>query len=178
MLVIMKKMGGFTIVELLIVIVVIAILAAISIVAYNGIQDRANKSKIDSDISSLVKAVNLARIDRSQTFAQITGNGCTRCSCPYASGDMTDYSTLPKTHNCWVRYYELLDKISAASGANLTGLRSGDPWGSPYLIDENEGESGGCGRDSVFSAGKGRNSNAGTSSPNVQIAISGFSGCA
>mgnify|MGYP006209457325 CR=1 FL=1 len=36
-----QKQTGFTIVELLIVIVVIAILAAVSIVAYNGIQDRA-----------------------------------------------------------------------------------------------------------------------------------------
>lgn len=36
-----KRQGGFTIVELLIVIVVIGILAAITIVAYNGIQERA-----------------------------------------------------------------------------------------------------------------------------------------
>ena len=38
------KQRGFTIVELLIVIVVIAILAAITIVAYNGIQNRAKAS--------------------------------------------------------------------------------------------------------------------------------------
>lgn len=38
------KERGFTIVELLIVIVVIAILAAISIVAYSGIQNRARNS--------------------------------------------------------------------------------------------------------------------------------------
>jgi prepilin-type N-terminal cleavage/methylation domain-containing protein len=40
----MKKDRGFTIVELLIVIVVIAILAAIVIVAYNGVQNRAKSS--------------------------------------------------------------------------------------------------------------------------------------
>jgi prepilin-type N-terminal cleavage/methylation domain-containing protein len=40
----MKKNDGFTIVELLIVIVVIGILAAITIVAYNGVQTRANNS--------------------------------------------------------------------------------------------------------------------------------------
>jgi prepilin-type N-terminal cleavage/methylation domain-containing protein len=41
-----KQQSGFTIVELLIVIVVIAILAAITVVAYNGIQDRARNSSI------------------------------------------------------------------------------------------------------------------------------------
>lgn len=46
---------GFTIVELLIVIVIIAILAAITIVAYNGIQTRAYKSAVQSDYSNTVK---------------------------------------------------------------------------------------------------------------------------
>ena len=48
-----RGVKGFTIVELLIVIVVIAILAAISIVAYNGIQSRANNTKIVSVTNSL-----------------------------------------------------------------------------------------------------------------------------
>ena len=39
-----QKQTGFTIVELLIVIVVIGILAAITIVAYNGVQQRAHNT--------------------------------------------------------------------------------------------------------------------------------------
>lgn len=46
---------GFTIVELLIVIVVIAILAAISIVAYTGIQQRARNSQAQSLASQVAK---------------------------------------------------------------------------------------------------------------------------
>lgn len=54
-----KTITGFTIVELLIVIVVIAILATISIVAYNGIRDRANDSAVQSDLTNTVKKIQL-----------------------------------------------------------------------------------------------------------------------
>lgn len=54
---------GFTIVELLIVIVVIAILAAISVVAYNGIQQRARDSQRKSDLAAIAKALEVRAID-------------------------------------------------------------------------------------------------------------------
>ncbi len=56
---------GFTIVELLIVIVVIAILAAISIVAYNGIQSRARASAASSAVSQAAKKLALYQVDNS-----------------------------------------------------------------------------------------------------------------
>lgn len=58
-----KKAYGFTIVELLVVIVVIAILAAISIVAYNGIQDRAVSAAMQSDLRNAMTQLSLAHTD-------------------------------------------------------------------------------------------------------------------
>lgn len=52
------KQPGFTIVELLVVIVVIGILAAITIVAYNGFQVRARDTQRASDAASILKALD------------------------------------------------------------------------------------------------------------------------
>ena len=116
----MKQKAGFTIVELLIVIVVIGILAAITIVAYNGVQERSKTVRVQSDLRNLVQGINAARTNTGKTLMQITGSGNSRGS--KAAAD------------------NVIDKVSAASGINLSGLKNGDPWGNFYRIDENENE--------------------------------------
>lgn len=61
---------GFTIVELLIVIVVIAILAAVSIVAFTGMQDRAIASAVRSDLSNFAEKIEIAKIDGDGLYPQ------------------------------------------------------------------------------------------------------------
>jgi prepilin-type N-terminal cleavage/methylation domain-containing protein len=58
-----KTQSGFTIVELLIVIVVIGILAAITIVAYMGIQNRARAATVSSDLANAAEALELHGVD-------------------------------------------------------------------------------------------------------------------
>lgn len=72
--------SGFTIVELLIVIVVIAILATISIIAYSGIQQRARDSQRMADLVAIGKAVELYRAING-SYPMTTG-WCTQISNP------------------------------------------------------------------------------------------------
>ena len=66
---------GFTIVELLIVIVIIGILAAIVIVAYNGITNKANNSTVKSDMAGMAKKLELYKAEKGvypMSAAQLT----------------------------------------------------------------------------------------------------------
>jgi prepilin-type N-terminal cleavage/methylation domain-containing protein len=58
-----NKQSGFTIVELLIVIVVIGILAAITVVAYANVRDRAQASAVANGLNKIEKAFRLKLVD-------------------------------------------------------------------------------------------------------------------
>jgi len=68
-----QKQPGFTIVELLIVIVVIGILAAITIVAFNGVQDKAKFAQKRSDVAALQKYVEMYKAENG-TYPSTSGN--------------------------------------------------------------------------------------------------------
>jgi len=67
-----KPPAGFTIVELLIVIVVIGILAAITIVSFNGVQNRANDTAVQSDITAVGKKMSLFYVENNRYPTNVT----------------------------------------------------------------------------------------------------------
>lgn len=98
-----KSRSGFTIVELLIVIVVIAILATISIVAYSGIQQRARNSIRAQDIASIQKALEFFRIQHGRyPFPQPPGTNLPPgFTSPYST--TSGYSYSAATDNSWLQ---------------------------------------------------------------------------
>jgi prepilin-type N-terminal cleavage/methylation domain-containing protein len=88
-----KNGGGFTIVELLIVIVMIAILAAITIVAYNGIQTRAENTKTVQAVGEYVKIIS--------SYAAAYGNYPVEPAFPCLSEAGTTCSRVSGSGTCW-----------------------------------------------------------------------------
>lgn len=72
------KESGFTIVELLVVIVVIGILAAITVTTYNGIQGRARDTSRMVDIGSIAEHIELYKVQTGSypvTTTNVTTDG-------------------------------------------------------------------------------------------------------
>lgn len=120
-----SKQKGFTIVELLIVVVVIAILAAITIVAYNGIQNRAKNSAAQSAASQAGKKVASAAVLNAElypTVAELPGatgfTSSTDNSTPYQYTVSTDQKTFCLTvTTSGISYYVRNTNLTPTKGA-------------------------------------------------------------
>lgn len=118
-----KSKSGFTIVELLIVIVVIGILAAIAIVAYNGVQIRARNTQ----------QISVAKTYVSAFGAYVAANGAypgTSGQSRYCIGiDVSACTTAPV--NTWYRdtilENNLKTLISATPAANPSSPLASSP---------------------------------------------------
>lgn len=74
-----KRSHGFTLVELLIVIVVIGVLASITVIAYNGIQDRARQSRMLAAMDGAEKSFRLYYAEKGSYPQSPPGNPQPAC---------------------------------------------------------------------------------------------------
>lgn len=135
------KSQGFTIVELLIVVVVIAILAAITIVSYNGITSRANQSSAKASAASVLKKAEAFNADNGvyPRLSTYLTAGTTFVSSPsyptgtgaswYMTGTTITYqaaawTAAPANPTSTVRVVPCgAATIAATTDANITGLK-------------------------------------------------------
>lgn len=123
-----KSTSGFTIVELLIVIVIIGILAAIVIVAYNGIQQRAMVTLMTSDLKNAASAFEVDKVDTGAYSTTMPSN------VKASSNIILQTTSVPAGQFCVNAYHatnaSLLMSWSSANGLQ-NGLCDGAVTGSP-----------------------------------------------
>jgi len=150
--------SGFTLVELLIVIVVIALLAAITIVAYSGIQNRAQTSSVESDLTNAANQLALYKTGTStnDTFptdlssTTIKSSPGTSLQYIYSSSDntyclnavngsisyvVTSSDTIPSPGNCGASIpsgYETAP-VSGSGSTNINGYSPIEPAACPSV---------------------------------------------
>lgn len=122
-----SKKRGFTIVELLIVIVVIGILAAISLVAYSGLQQRSRDAARLQDAKSIEKAIQLYRTQIGALFGPTSVDGSWETSSEDNPGDfmeaLVSASTISKVpidpQNTASRHYRYYLYPAGTSGCDV-----------------------------------------------------------
>ncbi len=123
---------GFTIVELLVVIVVIGILAAITIVSYTGITNKANTTKSISNASTTQQVIEVYAAENNGypvTFASIMAYaGATRIPAGLtvgSAGATTGPITLGSGNGLTSVTYACLSAVAATAPCLTTGGRIG-----------------------------------------------------
>ena len=127
------KNQGFTIVELLIVVVVIAILAAITIVSYAGITARANESAIKLQASNFQKKAEMYKAEKGNYPVAVGDLGGSSNSYYYADTAANfDYVTTEPTtaspgalanDSAVTKRIRVMTCPASASATTVTGLK-------------------------------------------------------
>lgn len=130
-----QKQTGFTIVELLIVVVVIAILAAITIVAYNGITNRAKQSAVASLATQVQKKLSIyAAVNNDQypaTLADAEVDAATASNVQYSYNNTSN----PKGF-CVTATQNSLSSYVAKSYSYTSG--------TPQVVEQSNPTAGAC----------------------------------
>ena len=115
---------GFTLVELLIVVIILAILAAIVIPQFSGATVDAKESALDSNLTAMRSAIELYRVQHNNTYpAAVAATGLTCASGLAAGTGAVDTAQALK---------DQLSQYSNAAGQTCNGPDPQTPLG-PYL---------------------------------------------
>lgn len=98
-----------------------------------------------ADLKLLVERIKLARTTKMLVTGAITGNFCSECTCrqtflPKPPMVLLGIADSTPCYATWLAGLTAIETKSGSAPGSLTNLYARDPWGSPYLLDENENE--------------------------------------
>ena len=121
----MKLKRGFTLVELLIVVIILAILAAIIIPQFTGATDDANQAAYDTNVANVRAAIDLYRQQHSAYPGAVTSSGGTCVNGTAVTGAVGEAAFLAQLRN-----------YTNAAGQACTGTDPNEFKYGPYLKDD------------------------------------------
>ena len=121
----MKLKRGFTLVELLIVVIILAILAAIIIPQFTGATDDAAQAAYDTNIANVRAAIDLYRQQHSEYPGAVLSSGATCVNGAAVAGAVGEAAFVAQLRN-----------YTNAAGQACTGTDPNEFKYGPYLKDD------------------------------------------
>lgn len=129
------------------VVLAVGLVVPVVLIGLNNVRESSRQNVVEQELPQLVERIKQARVSNNAVLGEITGDYYSDGNAKCRKGQ--NLTNLAEDDPCIVGMSAQWQKLGFEDLPR-------DPWGSPYLFDENEMEGGGCeaGRyDVVFSPG-------------------------